>query len=58
MPGLLKIGMTDAEDVGQRTGQLYSSGVSLSFTVEFAASVPGPRQVEDALLIAFAPHTA
>jgi Meiotically up-regulated gene 113 len=56
MPGLVKIGMTDQDDVGVRVGQLYSTGVPLPFTIEFAGVVPNPAEVEEAFHVAFAPH--
>lgn len=56
MPGLVKIGMTDQNDVGVRVGQLYTTGVPFPFTVEFAGFVPNPAEVEQAFHIAFAPH--
>lgn len=55
MPGILKIGRTDAEDVGRRISQLYTTGVPVPFTIEFAAQVADPVAVEDALHRAFAP---
>lgn len=56
MPGLVKIGMTDNNDVNVRVGQLYTSGVPLPFTIEFAGRVANPTEVENAFHIAFAPH--
>ncbi len=56
MPGLVKIGMTDNNDVSVRVGQLYTSGVPFPFTVEFAGRVATPSEVESAFHIAFAPH--
>lgn len=55
MPGSLKIGKTDQEDVAKRIAQLYSTGVPVPFTIEFAANIPDPTAVQDALHRAFAP---
>ena len=56
IPGLVKIGMTDQNDVNVRVGQLYTTGVPLPFTIEFAGSVDDPAKVEEAFHIAFGPH--
>ncbi len=56
MPGLVKIGRTDGDVAETRLSQLYTSGVPFPFKVEFAARVPNPLEVEQALHRAFAPH--
>jgi hypothetical protein len=56
MPGLIKIGRTDQEDANSRIGQLYTTGVPVPFTIEFACKVPNAEDVERALHIAFAPN--
>ena len=56
IPGLVKIGMTDQDDVNIRVGQLYTTGVPLPFTIEFAGLVEDPAKVEEAFHIAFGPH--
>lgn len=56
MPGLVKIGCTDSDDVGTRISQLYSTGVPVPFEVAFAARVPDIQEVERALHRAFAPN--
>lgn len=56
MPGLVKIGITGADDPEDRAAQLYSTGVPLPFDVEFAAVVSSARTVEHALHNAFRDH--
>lgn len=56
MPGLVKIGSTELPDVAQRVSQLYTTGVPVSFTVEYAARLRDLRRVEAALHIAFHPN--
>jgi hypothetical protein len=56
MPGLVKIGRTDNTDANSRIGQLYTTGVPVPFTIEYACRVENPDQVEKALHIAFAPQ--
>jgi len=56
MPGLVKIGRTDNQDANNRIGQLYTTGVPVPFTIEYACKVENPDQVEKALHIAFAPQ--
>ena len=55
MPGLVKIGRSSQEDANARIGQLYSTGVPVPFTLEFACRVVNSEEVEKALHIAFAP---
>ena len=55
MPGLIKIGITGS-DPNSRADQLYTTGVPVPFTVEFAGEVPNPRPVEQALHNAFRDH--
>lgn len=56
MPGLVKIGMTEASDANVRVGQLYTTGVPLPFEVKYACQVENPGEVEGALHVAFGPH--
>ena len=49
MPGLLKIGMTEREDYGDRLAELYGTGVPFPFHCEFAYLVDDPREVEKIL---------
>ena len=53
MPGLVKIGMTEKDDVGERLNTLYSTGVPVPFDCEFACRVADARGVERALHKAF-----
>ncbi|MBN8459934.1 MAG: GIY-YIG nuclease family protein [Verrucomicrobia bacterium] len=56
MPGLVKIGRTDQADANLRIAQLYTTGVPVPFTIEFACKVANPEEVEKALHIAFSPN--
>jgi hypothetical protein len=56
MPGLVKIGCTDANDADTRIAQLYTTGVPVPFKIEFAARVENMVAVESALHQAFAPN--
>jgi len=56
MPGLVKIGYTNQMDVNERSAQLYTAGVPVPFTIEFACKVPNFKEVEDAFHTAFAPY--
>lgn len=56
MPGFVKIGMTTTEDVTKRMKDLYSTGVPFPFNLEYACKVPNPKEVEQALHIAFGPQ--
>jgi len=51
MPGIVKIGLT--QDLDQRIRQLYTTGVPLPFTCEYAARVSDAARVERALHRAF-----
>ena len=51
MPGLIKIGLT--QDLTARMKQLYTTGVPLPFTCEYAARVADAARVEKALHKAF-----
>ncbi|MBK6819510.1 MAG: GIY-YIG nuclease family protein [Bacteroidetes bacterium] len=53
MPGIIKIGRTNQEDVKYRMSQLYSTGVPLHFECVYAAKVSNYEKVEKALHIAF-----
>ena len=58
MPGMVKIGMTNRNDIKSRLGELYTTGVPLPFTCEYACRVPKARLqgIEKALHDAFAPQ--
>ena len=56
MPGLVKIGRTSHNDANIRIAQLYTTGVPVPFTIEFAGRVPNAEEVEKALHTAFAPY--
>ena len=56
MPGLVKIGRTSHDDANTRIAQLYTTGVPVPFTIEFAARVPNSEEVEKALHTAFSPY--
>jgi hypothetical protein len=56
MPGLVKIGRTDNTDANIRISQLYTTGVPVPFTLEYACKVGNPDVVEKALHIAFGPQ--
>jgi hypothetical protein len=56
MPGLVKIGRTKQEDANARIADLYTTGVPVPFTLEYACKVPNSKEVEAALHTAFAPH--
>jgi len=51
MPNLVKIGI--ASDINERMRQLYSTGVPLPFTCEYAGVVKNASEVEKALHFAF-----
>ena len=51
MPGLIKIGLT--QNLAARIKQLYTTGVPLPFTCEYAARVEDATRVENALHKAF-----
>lgn len=57
MPGLVKIGMTQREELDQRLRELYTTGVPLPFECAYACKVPQfrCRDIEEALHIAFEP---
>lgn len=56
MPGLVKIGRTSLDDANTRIAQLYTTGVPVPFTIEFAGRVQNAEEVEKAFHIAFAPN--
>jgi hypothetical protein len=56
MPGLIKIGLTSNDEANTRIAQLFTTGVPVPFTLEFACKVENAREVEQALHTAFAPH--
>ena len=53
MPGLVKIGLTQRSELEVRLNELYSTGVPLPFTCEYACRVKDCKAVENALHIAF-----
>lgn len=53
MPGLIKIGLTKRDELEARLNQLYSTGVPLPFTCEYACRVKDCKAVENALHTAF-----
>lgn len=55
MPGLAKIGYTAQDEASTRIGQLYTTGVPVPFTIEFACRVENGAAVESALHTAFSP---
>lgn len=56
MPGLVKIGITNQDDVQSRMAQLYTTGVPVPFECVYAAEVNDPAAVEKALHNAFGPQ--
>lgn len=58
MPGLVKIGMTDRDDVQRRMGDLYTTGVPLPFECVIAREIEGRQalEIENALHTAFGPN--
>ena len=58
MPGIVKIGMTDRDDVQTRMNQLYSTGVPLPFDCVIARQIEdrAAAEIENALHTAFDPH--
>ena len=58
MPGIVKIGMTERDDVQRRMTELYSTGVPLPFECVIARQieVTEAAKVESALHTAFGPH--
>ena len=53
MPGLVKIGLTKRNELDARLNELYSTGVPLPFTCEYAVRVKDCEAVEHALHTAF-----
>jgi hypothetical protein len=56
MPGMVKIGRTNASDVNARMNQLYKTSVPVQFECAYAKSVENASAVEAALHKAFAPN--
>ena len=58
MPDIVKIGMTDRDDVQKRMSELYSTGVPLPFECSMALQVEGKKaaDIENALHTAFEPY--
>lgn len=56
MPGLVKIGKTDQSNPETRVSQLYTTGVPVPFSIEYACRVPNSTEVETALHRAFDPQ--
>ena len=59
MPGLVKIGMTDRDDVRRRMSDLYTTGVPLPFECVAARQIEDQeaQRVESALHTVFGPHS-
>ena len=53
MPGLVKIGKTSHDNPETRVNQLYTTGVPVPFTIEYACRVLDAREVERVLHNAF-----
>lgn len=53
MPGLVKIGKTNSQNIKTRMSQLYTTGVPLPFDCEYACKVNDCTQVEKAFHNAF-----
>ena len=53
MPGYVKIGMSEQDDLKVRLRQLYTTAVPYPFEVHYAARVPDCRQVEKTLHFVF-----
>jgi hypothetical protein len=49
MPGVVKIGKTDKEDVTKRAKELFTTGVPVPFDCVYACEVSGNTEVEKAL---------
>ncbi len=58
MPGIVKIGMTNASDVQKRMGELYSTGVPLPYDCVIAREIEDKAagDIESALHTAFGPN--
>lgn len=58
MPGLVKIGMTEQENIDKRMKELYTTGVPVPFECQFACRVKKSdcAKIEKALHTAFAPQ--
>ena len=58
MPGLVKVGMTDRDDVRRRMSGLYTTGVPLPFECVAAKQIENQeaQRVESALHAVFGPH--
>ena len=58
MPGMVKIGMTNKDDVQRRMNELYDTGVPLPFECVIAKQIEGREaaEIENALHIAFGPN--
>ena len=58
MPGIVKIGMTERDDVQKRKNELYSTGVPLPFECVIARQIEDTEaaRVENALHTAFGPN--
>ena len=55
MPGLVKIGMTEADDPSVRIDQLYQTNVPVPFECALAMQVEDPRSIEAKLHQVFGP---
>ena len=53
MPDIIKIGMTEGDDLSGRIAELFVTSVPVPFRCVYAARVENPRQVESDLHEAF-----
>src|SRR5690242_17526452 len=58
MPGYVKIGLTQQNDVGERVRQLDNTSLPMPFECYFAAHVPDCRKVERTLHFVFGERRA
>ena len=56
MPGIVKLGKTGNDNPEERIAQLYTTGVPVPFTLEYACRTENGDEVEKALHIAFNPQ--
>jgi len=56
MPGLVKIGMTNRDNVDARLKELFNTSVPVPFECKYACTVDNSARVEKALHIAFHPY--
>ncbi|MGL4389234.1 MAG: GIY-YIG nuclease family protein [Brevinema sp.] len=56
MPGFIKIGMTQREDIKQRMKELYSTGVPFPFDLHYAMKIDDVKITESLLHQIFSVH--